>query len=71
MGSFPETYDDRPLLPCVGRATFRSGFLSNDDGDVNENDKKRKRLNKQNTNFSLHVHHTFLHISLLFLHDYD
>ena len=19
MGSFPETYDDRPLLPCVGQ----------------------------------------------------
>ena len=62
MGSFPDTFDDRPLLPCVGRGwalrPLDQGATTT--ADVNENGKKAKDLNKENTNFSLHVHHTFL-----------
>ena len=46
------------------------GSLSNDDGDVNENGKKKHygQISKATT---LHVHHAFLYISLPLLHDYD
>ena len=43
--------------------------FSNDDGDGNENVKKAIGLLSKTT--SLHVHHTFLYISLPLLHDYD
>ena len=44
------------------------GSFSNDDGDGNENVKKVIGLLSKTT--SLHVHHTFLYISLPLLHDY-
>ena len=43
--------------------------LSNDDGDVNENGKKAIGLDWKTT--TLHVHHAFLNISLMSLHDYN
>jgi len=43
--------------------------FSNDDGDGNENGKKTIGLISKTT--TLHVHHTFLYISLPSLHDYD
>ena len=45
------------------------GSFINDDGDYNENVKKAMGLLSKTT--SLHVHHTFLYISLPLLHDYD
>ena len=45
------------------------GSFSNDDGDGNENVKKAIGLLSKTT--SLHVHHTFLYISLPLQHDYD
>ena len=42
------------------------GSFSNDDGDGNENVKKAIGLLSKTT--SLHVHHTFLYISLPLLH---
>ena len=45
------------------------GSFSNDDGNGNENIKKVIGLLSKTT--SLHVHHAFLYISLLLLHDYD
>ena len=43
------------------------GSFSNDDGDGNENGKKAIGLINETT--TLLVHHTFLYISLLSLHD--
>ena len=43
--------------------------LSNDDGDVNENGKKAIGLDWKTT--TLLVHHAFLNISLVSLHDYN
>ena len=45
------------------------GSFSNDDGDGNENVKKVIGLLSKTT--SLHVHHSFLSISLPVLHDCD
>ena len=42
---------------------------SNDDGNVNENGRTAIGFISKTT--ALHVHHTFLHISFPFLHDYD
>ena len=38
-------------------------------GRQREREKKNKRFYKQTT--TLHVHHAFLYISFLFLHDFD
>ena len=45
------------------------GSFSNYDGDANENGKKAIGLLSQTT--TLHVHHAFLYISLLSMHDYN
>ena len=45
------------------------GSFSNDDGDGNQDVKKAIGLLRKTT--TSHVHHTFLYISLLSLHDYD
>jgi len=45
------------------------GTLRSNDADGNENLKKTKCLISKTT--TLHVHHAFLYISLLFLHDFD
>ena len=45
------------------------GTLRNHDGDDNENAKKATGLMSKTT--TLHVHHAFLYISLLSLHNYD
>ena len=45
------------------------GTLRSDDGDGNGNTSKAIGLISKTT--ILHVHHTFLYISLLSLHDYD
>ena len=57
------SYDDRNIID-----DFRGSF-SNDDGDGNEDVKKAIGLSRKTT--TLHVHHTFLYISLSSLHDYD
>ena len=57
------SYDDRNMIDG-----FRGSF-SNDDGDGNEDVKKAIGLSRKTT--TLHVHHTFLYISLSSLHDYD
>ena len=46
------------------------GTLRSNDADGNENVKKNNWFNKQKKTSS-HVHHAFLFISFLFLHDYD
>ena len=45
------------------------GTLRSNDADGNENVKKTKGLIRKPT--TLHVHHAFLYISVLFLHDFD
>ena len=45
------------------------GSFSNDDGDGNQNIKKAIGLLRKTT--TLDVHHAFLYISLLSLHDYE
>ena len=45
------------------------GLLRSNDADGNENVKKTKCLISKTT--TLHVHHAFLYISFLFLHDFD
>ena len=45
------------------------GTLQNYDGDGNEDVKKATGL--MSTTTTLHVHHAFLYISLLSLHNYD
>ena len=47
------------------------GSLSDDDGDGNENGKKAIGLDMTSKTTTLHVHHSFLYISLPSLHDYD
>ena len=46
-----------------------SGTTRSNDADGNKNDKKTKYLISKTT--TLHVHHAFLYISFLFLHDFD
>ena len=46
---------------------WKLGSFSNDDGDGNEDVKKAIGLLRKTT--SLHVHHAFLYVSLLSLHD--
>ena len=46
-----------------------TGSFSNDDSDGNEHAKKETCLLRKTTN--LHVHHAFLYISSLSLHDND
>ena len=53
----------------VAVAAVVAGRFSNDDGDGNQNVKKTIGLLRKTT--TLHVHHSFLYISLPFLHDYD
>ena len=48
------------LVLLMNPITSLLGSFSNDKGDVNENARKA----------TLHVHHAFLHISLLSPHDY-
>ena len=45
------------------------GNFSNDDGDGNQDVKKAIGSLRKTT--TLHMHHAFLYISLLSLHDYD
>ena len=47
----------------------RIGTLRSNDADGNENVKKTIGLISKTT--TSHVHHAFLYISFLFLHDYD
>ena len=47
------------------------GTLRSDDGDGNENFVKAIGLPVISKTTTLHVHHTFLYISLPFLHDYN
>ena len=47
------------------------GTLRSDDGDGSENVVKAIGLPVIRKTATLHVHHTFLYISLPFLHDYD
>ena len=57
--------------PLSLQSQFRKSLLgsfSNDKGDGNENAKKAMGLLSKTT--TLHVHHAFLYISLLSLHDY-
>ena len=49
-------------------AALGVGTLRNYDSDGNENVKRAIALSKKTT---LHVHHAFLYISLLSLHNYD
>ena len=54
----------------VGKGfSFKLGTLRNYDGDGKENVKKAIGLMSKTT--TLHVHHAFLYISLLSLHNYD
>ena len=50
-------------------AALGVGTLRNYDSDGNENVKKAIALMSKKT--TLHVHHAFLYISLLSLHNYD
>ena len=52
---------------CVG--DFSIGTLRSNDADSNENVKKTIGLISKTT--TSHVHHVFLYISFLFLHDHD
>ena len=47
------------------------GTLRSDDGDGNGNEYVIKAIGSISKTTTLHVHHTFLYISLPFLHDYD
>ena len=57
----------RSLVLSVAQATL--GSFSNDDGDGNQNVKKAIGLLRKTT--TLQMHHAFLYISSLSLHDYD
>ena len=57
----------RRFLPVALKEVI--GSFSNDDGDVNEDVKKAIGLLRKTT--TLHVHHSFLYISLPSLHEYD
>ena len=50
-------------------ALWKIGTLRSNDANGNENVKKTIGLISKTT--TLHVHHAFLYISFLFLHDYD
>ena len=52
-----------------GGSTAIIGTLRSNDADDNKNVKKTIGLISKTT--TLHMHHTFLHISFPFLHDYD
>ena len=77
----PKATVDRNSVLFISHITFRDccihifatflkiGSFSNDDGEGNENGKKTIDLMSKTT--TLHVHHTFLYISLPSLHDYD
>ena len=56
----------REREPAVSLGTLRSNDA---DGDENVKKKKPKGLISKTT--TLHVHHAFLYISFLFLHDFD
>ena len=58
----------RPLA-SLGRDLSKLGSFSNEDGDGNQDVNKAIGLLRKTT--TLHVHHTFLYISLPSLHDYD
>ena len=47
------------------------GTLRSDDGDGDGNGNTTKAIGLISKTTILHVHHTFLYISLLSLHDYD
>ena len=53
----------------VSRIGEKLGSLNNDDGDINENGKKKKVYIDKTT--TLQVHHAFLYISLPSLHDHN
>ena len=53
-----------------GTKTATLGSFSNDDGDFNENDKKRKQVEIGKTT-TLSMHHASLYVSLPLLNDYD
>ena len=55
--------------PCDALHVFSLGTLRSNDADDNENVKKTIGLISTTT--TSHVHHTFLYISVPFLHDYD
>ena len=56
-------------MPILGTASVLIGTLRSNDADGDENVKKTIGFISKTT--ALHVHHTFLYISLPFLHDYD
>ena len=60
------------FLGCLYNRHFATppiGSFSNDEGDGSEDVKKEIGFLRKTT--TLHVHHTFLYISLPSLHDYD
>ena len=60
---------DRLPIAMEAQPCALIGSFSNDDGDGKEDVKKAIGLLRKTT--TLHVHHTFLYISLPSLHDYD
>ena len=56
-------------IKCLIRLLLTKGSFSNDEGDGKENVIKAIGLLDKKTN--MHMHHTFLYISLPSLHDYD
>ena len=58
-----------PYCFLVAVAVVVAGSFSNDDGDGTQDVKKAIGLLAKTT--TLHVHHSFLYISLPSLHDYD
>ena len=52
-------------------ALFDVGTLRSNDADGNENVKKKQTIGLISKKTTSHVHHGFLYISFLFLHDYD
>ena len=72
---FPVSYPQSAGFSVSGRTPItnplgtRLGSFRKDDGDDNKNVEKATGLLSKTT--TLHVHHTFLDISLPSLHDYD
>ena len=67
---------EKPLLRLCRRkrvttSTLTTGTLRCNDADGNENVKTKKTIGLISKTTTLHVHHAFLYISFLFLHDYD
>ena len=62
-------YSKLPVATKDRRAHEQVGTLRPSDADGNENVQKTKGLISKTT--TLHVYHAFLHISFLFLHDFD